>query len=189
MEEQFDFLANEADVIFHAAANRSFWDNYQVMRRANVLPAHTLVALAARRKVPIHFMSSAAVHLFGRSTDEDSPEPPATHPPPAGGKDGYLATKWAAEKIFENAASCYGLPIYIHRPAPVRQQRLQTDEGRLPKEAVLAEFMRVAQELQLHIPKGSIKGEIDLLDLTRLSGVLSDAVIKSTQEGEGRSAS
>ncbi|KAH2719303.1 hypothetical protein KXW77_000808, partial [Aspergillus fumigatus] len=66
MEEQFDFLANEADVIFHAAANRSFWDNYQVMRRANVLPAHTLVALAARRKVPIHFMSSAAVHLFGR---------------------------------------------------------------------------------------------------------------------------
>ncbi|KAH1492661.1 hypothetical protein KXX52_004018 [Aspergillus fumigatus] len=189
MEEQFDFLANEADVIFHAAANRSFWDNYQVMRRANVLPAHTLVALAARRKVPIHFMSSAAVHLFGRSTDEDSPETPATHPPPADGKDGYLATKWAAEKIFENASSCYGLPIYIHRPAPVRQQRLQTDEGRLPKEAVLAEFMRVAQELQLHIPKGSIKGEIDLLDLTRLSGVLSDAVIKSTQEGEGRSAS
>ncbi|KAL5357558.1 putative hybrid PKS/NRPS enzyme EqiS-like protein, partial [Aspergillus floccosus] len=181
-EEQFDFLEDEVDVIFHAAANRSFWDSYQVMRRANVLPAQTLAALAARRKVPIHFMSSAAVHLFGGRIDGDSPQTPATYPPPADGKDGYLASKWAAEKVFENASSSYGLPIYIHRPAPVRKQISQVDEGNLFKETVFAELMRVAQELRLHVPKGSIKGEIDLLDLRGLSGVLSDVIIRSTRE-------
>ncbi|KAJ5427409.1 lovastatin nonaketide synthase [Penicillium cf. griseofulvum] len=178
-EEQFTSLARDVDVIFHAAANRSFWDNYQIMRRANVLPAHTLISLAIPRKVPIHFMSSAAVHLFSGITDEeDYPETRATYPPPADGKDGYLASKWAAEKIFENASSQFGLPIYIHRPGPVREQVQQ--EGRLSKDTVFAEFMRIAQELQMNIPKGGIKGEIDLLELTGLAGVLSNCIIRST---------
>jgi hybrid polyketide synthase/nonribosomal peptide synthetase ACE1 len=190
-EEQFNFLASDVDVIFHAAANRSFWDNYQFMRPANVLPAHTLISLATPRKTPIHFMSSAAVHLFGGKTDEeDYPESRATHLPPVDGKDGYLASKWAAEKIFENASRHFGLPIYIHRPGPVREQSQQ--QSRLSKDIVFAQFMRVAQELRLHIPKGSIKGEIDLLELTGLSDVLNDCIIRSTnQEPEdtcGRSA-
>lgn len=139
-EEQFNFLASDIDVIFHAAANRSFWDNYQVMRPANVSSAHTRINLATPRKVPIQFMSSAAVHLFNGK--EDYPEARATYPPLADGKDSYLASKWAAEKLFENASSHFGLPIYIHRPGPVREQVQQ--QGRLSKDTIFAEFMRVA---------------------------------------------
>ncbi|KAJ6128292.1 lovastatin nonaketide synthase [Penicillium samsonianum] len=172
-EEQFNFLASDIDVIFHAAANRSFWDNHQVMRPANVSSAHTRINLATPRKVPIHFMSSAAVHLF--SGKEDYPEARATYPPPADGKDGYLASKWAAEKLFER---------------PVREQVQQ--QGRLSKDTVFAEFMRVAHELRVHIPKGNIKGEIDLLELTGLADVLSDCIIRSTgkepEHADGRSA-
>ncbi|KAL2819623.1 lovastatin nonaketide synthase [Aspergillus cavernicola] len=176
-EEQFNFLAGEVDVIIHSAANRSFWDNYQVMKQSNVLPAQTLVSLAISRKIPIHFMSSAAIHLFSGKTDEDYPETQAVHQPPADGKEGYLASKWAAEKLFENASSQFNLPVYIHRPAPVGQVQ------RLSKETVFAEFMRVARELRLHIPRDSIRGDIDLLDLTQLSGVLRDSIIGSTAEG------
>ncbi|KAL3474076.1 lovastatin nonaketide synthase [Aspergillus californicus] len=178
-DEQFDFLAGNVDVIIHSAANRSFWDNYQIMRQSNVLPAHTLIRLAAPRKVPIHFMSSAAIHLFSGKTDEDYPETQALHPPPADGKEGYLASKWAAEKVLENASSKYGFTVYIHRPGPVGQVQ------RVAKETVFAEFMRVAQELRLHIPRDSIKGEIDLLDLSPLSEVLRDLIIGSTQEESG----
>ncbi|PLB53452.1 lovastatin nonaketide synthase [Aspergillus steynii IBT 23096] len=179
-EDQLQFLTEEVDVIIHSAANRSFWDNYQVMKQVNVLPVHTLIPLAIPRKVPIHFMSSAAVHLFDGRDDENYPETRATHTPPADGKHGYLATKWAAEKILENASSMYGLPVYIHRPAPVGQQ-----PERLSKAVVFSEFMRFAQALRLNIPRNSIRGTIDLLDVARLAGALLDSMIGSTEERDG----
>ncbi|KAJ5385301.1 hypothetical protein N7517_003212 [Penicillium concentricum] len=117
---------------------KPLWDNYQVMKRANVLP----ISLATPRKIPIHFMSSA-VHLLNKTNEEYYPESQATHPPPVDGKDGYLASKWATEKIFENASSHFGLPIYIHRPGPVREQQAQ--QCCLPKESIFTEFMRVSQ--------------------------------------------
>ncbi|KAI9045667.1 lovastatin nonaketide synthase [Aspergillus affinis] len=175
-EDQLEFLAENVDVIIHSAANRSFWDNYQIMKQVNVLPVHTLVHLAALRRIPIHFMSSVAVYLFSGRKDEDYPETRAMHPPPTGGTHGYLATKWAAEKILENASSMYGFPVYVHRPAPVGQAQ------RLSKATVFAEFMMFARALRLNIPRNSIQGSIDLLDLSRFTGDLLESMISNTEE-------
>ncbi|KAK1140467.1 putative Hybrid PKS-NRPS biosynthetic cluster [Aspergillus melleus] len=175
-EDLIEFFAENVDVIFHSAANRSFWDNYQVMKQVNVLPVHTLVRLAVPRRIPIHFMSSAAVHLFSGRDDEDYPETRAVHSPPTDGTHGYLATKWAAEKILENASSIYNFPVYVHRPAPVGQVE------RLSKTTVFAEFMVFAQALRLNIPRNSIQGSIDLLDLSRLAEDLLESLIRSTDD-------
>ncbi|RAK98120.1 putative hybrid PKS/NRPS enzyme EqiS-like protein [Aspergillus ibericus CBS 121593] len=174
--EQFTFLATEADVILHSAANRSLWDNYQVLRRPNVLATQVLVSLAAPRQIPIHFMSSAAIHLFSGHTEDSYPETTATGTPPTDGTEGYLASKWAVEKLLENASHAFSIPVYFHRPAPVGP--VQT----ISTTTVFAEFLRVVRTLRLHVTRESIKGHIDLIVLEDLARKLRDHLITSTME-------
>ncbi|KKK24446.1 hypothetical protein ARAM_006066 [Aspergillus rambellii] len=180
---QFNFLAGEVDVILHSAANRSLWDHYQVLRQPSVLATQVLVGLAAPRQIPIHFMSSAAIHLFNRdAADDEYPETIAVAPPPVDGTEGYLASKWAVEKLLEKAAARFGIPMYFHRPAPVGAvQRVAT-------ETVFAEFLRVVRALRLHVTRDSIRGYIDLIVLGDLAAVLRDQLIDSASTSSSSSS-
>ncbi|KAH7043968.1 polyketide synthase [Macrophomina phaseolina] len=125
-------LAAEADVFVHVAANRSFWDAYASLRAANVGAVKDIVALAAARRVPVHFVSSGEVGKYSALT-----------PPPGDGSDGYVASKWAAERFLENAAAeMAGLQVIVHRP-------LKPDgaEARPAPEDVLGELVGLAKGL------------------------------------------
>ncbi|CAG8972796.1 hypothetical protein HYALB_00007721 [Hymenoscyphus albidus] len=106
-EESFDTLVDETDVIIHCAANRSFWDRYDVLRPDNVDSVKELTQLAAVHAIPMHFISSGAVESYMDTNTN----------PPNDGSDGYVSTKWAAEVYLGQAAPMLNMPITIHRPS------------------------------------------------------------------------
>ncbi|RJQ91305.1 amino acid adenylation domain-containing protein [Amycolatopsis panacis] len=112
---EFDHLADTLDLIVHSAAHVNFLYPYDALSAANVDGTRQIVKLAARRGVPVHFLSTIAVVAgFGtagiRHVDEDLP---LEHPDRL--TMGYAESKWVAEKMLQDAAG-QGLPIAIYRP-------------------------------------------------------------------------
>ncbi|MFI0773304.1 amino acid adenylation domain-containing protein [Streptomyces sp. NPDC021212] len=110
-----DGLADDVDLIVHNAAHVNFLYPYQQLREANVEAVRSLLGLAAGRRIPVHYVSTAAV-LSGsgaggvRYVDESTP---LSHPELI--SMGYPETKWVAERMLGHAAEA-GLPVTIHRP-------------------------------------------------------------------------
>ena len=176
--DKFEELAADVDVILHLGANRSFWDNYRVMRGSNVDSTKALVALAAPRKVPIHFISSGGLFFVGsafadRKTISDLPEAPCDSPPP-NESDGYLKTKWVSEKILENAAKQLNLPVTIHRPMPVRSVKLSTGNS-LP---ALEELRNITQAMNIKSVSPVAKGHFDLIKTDELAMNIISTIFK-----------
>ncbi len=118
-EHEFRDLASQVDVILHMGAVRSFWDNYHVLRPSNVHATRELVKLAASRRIPIHYISTISVLPRGTAATAVSA---AAHVPAADGTNGYVATRWASERILERSAASLGVPISVHRFLPSAQQ-------------------------------------------------------------------
>ncbi|KAI8295927.1 Polyketide synthase-nonribosomal peptide synthetase [Colletotrichum sp. SAR 10_98] len=95
-------LATTAAAIIHAGAARLSWETYAVLRPMNLDPTHALLRLAGRRHIPVHFVSSGGVFPATHAPLEMTA---AEHIPPALGADGYMATKWAAERMLKRAAA------------------------------------------------------------------------------------
>ncbi|KAH9905503.1 hypothetical protein F4778DRAFT_803016 [Xylariomycetidae sp. FL2044] len=101
-EADFDNLSSAVDVIIHAGAARSVSDTYPQLRGANFESTKTLVHLAARQQIQIHFISSGSVATLGDT-------------PPENGAQGYAAAKWASERYLGHAADALKLPVTVHR--------------------------------------------------------------------------
>ncbi|PLN79470.1 hypothetical protein BDW42DRAFT_127060 [Aspergillus taichungensis] len=123
---EFDSIADEADLILHFAANRSFWDDYEVLRSVNLLSVKEMARLALRRRIPLHFFSSGAIRIYEDRAAlqlyeiiDSSVDNPLPMTPPSNGSDGYVASKWAADRFLKNVAEHLQLPVTLHRPVPV----------------------------------------------------------------------
>ncbi|KAK1141035.1 putative Hybrid PKS-NRPS biosynthetic cluster [Aspergillus melleus] len=148
--ETFCSIAAEVDLILHSGANRSFWDRYTAYRGANVQSTKSLVAMALARKVPIHFLSSGGVSA--------STEFPATD-----GTNGYIASKWASERILETTADRFGIPVYIHRPMPT------ISDNHAAHQKALAELRRITHDQHILVSAENISGHIDLFQVDQLA--------------------
>ncbi|KAL8809353.1 MAG: hypothetical protein Q9200_003490 [Gallowayella weberi] len=114
-EDDFQKLSAEVDVILHMGAVRSFWDSYQLLRPSNVHPTKELIKLAAPRRIPIHYISTIGVLPWGSTVDTISAAP---FSPPVDGTNGYVATRWASERVLERSAASLGIPTSIYRFLP-----------------------------------------------------------------------
>ncbi|MFK8843942.1 amino acid adenylation domain-containing protein [Streptomyces sp. Ac-502] len=117
-----DALAQRLDLIVHNGARVNFLYPYQQLRPANVDGTREVVRIAARRRVPVHFVSTVAVVAgFGtagvREVDEDLPLAHAD-----GLTMGYAESKWVAEGVLRRAAE-QGLPVAVYRPYEVTGDR------------------------------------------------------------------
>ncbi|EFR01005.1 lovastatin nonaketide synthase [Nannizzia gypsea CBS 118893] len=149
-EEVYNGFAQNCDVILHLGASRSFWDFYQALRGANVLPTRSLVKMAAVRQIPIHFMSSGGV----LSMD-------STQTPPTDGSDGYVSSKWASEKILQQAAEQLQVPVTIHRTIPATS----TSESPEVHQHAVNELAILTRSLKIMITSDGVKpirGEMHL---------------------------
>ncbi|GLI77277.1 putative Hybrid PKS-NRPS biosynthetic cluster [Penicillium ochrochloron] len=167
---EFEDLSFTADVIVHLGAVRSFWDNYHALRQTNVQPVKELVKLAAGRRVPIHFISSSGVlpttayAPIGASVAQNQP---ATD-----GSNGYVASKWAGERILEQANANLNIPVSIHSfvaggPEPAR-------------DAVTAVMQWLDQHSEMHKIKPNIagwRGHIDLLKMDEATEALCESLV------------
>ncbi|MEU1402846.1 amino acid adenylation domain-containing protein [Streptomyces sp. NPDC005728] len=104
-------LAETCDAIFHNAATVSIMREYGTLRAVNTESTRHLLGLATARAVPLHYVSTLSV----APPAGHSPEvPEAFLPPHAGLRYGYQQSKWASERLLEQAAE-RGLPVTVHR--------------------------------------------------------------------------
>ncbi|MFJ3308263.1 amino acid adenylation domain-containing protein [Streptomyces sp. NPDC086549] len=104
-------LAETCDAIFHNAATVSIMREYGTLRAVNTESTRHLLRMAAPRSIPLHYVSTLSV----APPASLSPEvPEAFLPPHAGLRYGYQQSKWASERLLEQAAE-RGLPVTVHR--------------------------------------------------------------------------
>ncbi|MFJ4833804.1 amino acid adenylation domain-containing protein [Streptomyces sp. NPDC088747] len=109
--ETLSDLAASCDAILHNAATVSIMRDYATLRAANTESTRQLLRLAAVRTTPLHYVSTLSV----APPESHSPEvPEAFLPPHEGLRSGYQQTKWASERLLEQAVE-RGLPVTVHR--------------------------------------------------------------------------
>ncbi|KAE8149917.1 hypothetical protein BDV25DRAFT_120086 [Aspergillus avenaceus] len=118
-------IFSSAAAIIHNGAEVSHMKSYHSLRTTNVGSTRQLLELALRHSIdsgvptpPFHYVSTAGVgHLPGTlSFPEKSVAP---FPPAVDGSDGYVAAKWASERILGHASEKLGVPVFIHRPSNI----------------------------------------------------------------------
>ncbi|EXK85226.1 hypothetical protein FOQG_10877 [Fusarium oxysporum f. sp. raphani 54005] len=171
-DSTYSRLADETDVIIHCAANRSFWDRYEVLRPDNVDAVKELVKLAAAsgRSTPLHFLSSGAVKMY----DGDGVTPPTD------GSDGYVATKWASETFLRNATGSIGLPVYTHRPTVSSTSQTKADQA-----SIINELISIVKSLGVRPSFEGVTGSVDVLPIGDIVMAIQDSVLSSSAGGEG----
>jgi hybrid polyketide synthase / nonribosomal peptide synthetase ACE1 len=174
-EEEFQTLARDVDVILHMGAVRSFWDNYHVLRPTSVFSTRELVRLAAPRQIPIHYVSAAGVLSRGGEPDSLAASVFA-HVPATDGTDGYVATRWASERILERAASELGLPTTVHRFVPSRSPNGGFD---------LDGFVSFVDKLRIMPDFSGWEGRFDMFPAEQLAKWLCEALLEE-RPGDNR---
>jgi thioester reductase-like protein len=111
----YESLATAVDTIFHSGAAVNFIRPYPTLRPANILGTREILALAAHRRTKhLHHLSTIAVlagtPLRGKPVLFEEP----LDPRPDGLPNSYAQSKWAAERMAQDAAR-QGLPVTIHR--------------------------------------------------------------------------
>ncbi|WSW21813.1 amino acid adenylation domain-containing protein [Streptomyces phaeochromogenes] len=110
-EALFAELARTCGAIVHNGATVSIMREYATLRAANTESTRDLLRMAAVRSTPLHFVSTLSVAPpIGLAPEV----PEAFLPPHIGLRYGYQQSKWAAERLLEQAAE-RGLPVTVHR--------------------------------------------------------------------------
>ncbi|MFD9654724.1 thioester reductase domain-containing protein [Streptomyces mirabilis] len=107
----FAELARTCGAIIHNAATVSIMREYATLRAANTESTRDLLRMAAVRSTPLHFVSTLSVAPPLALAPE---VPEAFLPAHPGLRYGYQQSKWAAERLLEQAAE-RGLPVTVHR--------------------------------------------------------------------------
>ena len=156
-DTDFAALAQEADMIIHSGANRSFFSTYDQVQAINVQSTKELALLSAtalrdyNRVVPFHFLSGSEA---------------ATIEPSSDGSQGYVASKWASERFLETYSSQLRLPVHIHRQLPAPEGREAQGEE---LDQILQEFVDIASKMNELPSSTTWGGNYDLIPADRLS--------------------
>ncbi|MFJ9143833.1 amino acid adenylation domain-containing protein [Streptomyces griseus] len=110
-DERWEELGSTVDAIVHNGAAVSVVRDYTALRPANTESTHDLLRLAAPRRIPLHYVSTLSVGP-PRALSPEFRE--SFLPAHEGLGYGYQQTKWASERLLEQAAE-RGLPVTVHR--------------------------------------------------------------------------
>ncbi|KAF6220917.1 hypothetical protein HO133_002597 [Letharia lupina] len=178
-ESDFWAISSEVDSILHMGAIRSFWDNYHLLRPNNVTPTKQLVRMAAARRIPIHYTSTAGV-VPGDSAGSVAASV-AEHRPPTDGLNGYVATRWASEQVLERAASTLGVPVSIHRFVSAKEPLAGAT---IP---ALEHFVGFVDQMSTMPEFDGTKGQFEMIPVDEAAGRLAEALIDGPA-GESKAA-
>ncbi|KAK4610729.1 hypothetical protein CLAFUW4_14084 [Fulvia fulva] len=94
-------IFSRADVVIHNAADTSHLKFYPAIRAANTGSTRELISLCMNREIPVHYLSTLIIFH------------------PADGSHGYVAAKWASERLLEEYSAQHGAKTWIHRPSTI----------------------------------------------------------------------
>ncbi len=159
-------IVSSVDVVVHCAANRSFWDSYENLQHINVQSVKSLARLSMLAGSPLHFMSTGCVTMYG---DEALP--------PKDGSDGYVGTKWAAEKFLKSIATEKRLPVYVHRPVGVSRE----SNGGVDRDGVLQDLTNIMGQIGSRPSFEGVSGSVDVLPLNDVVSLVCKTALTSTE--------
>ncbi|MEW6637980.1 MAG: non-ribosomal peptide synthetase, partial [Actinomycetota bacterium] len=115
-QEEFDRLAREVDMVFHAGAVVNLIYPYRALKPVNVDGTREVLRLACRhRSKPVHHVSTNGIFPSdGRLCCEDDDLDSLAD----AREDGYGQSKWVAERLVRDAGE-RGLPVCVYRPGNV----------------------------------------------------------------------
>ncbi|MEO8700240.1 MAG: thioester reductase domain-containing protein [Kofleriaceae bacterium] len=163
--------ALDVDAIVHAGATVSWLASYAAVRGPNVLGTHAVVAHAAARGLPVHFVStiSTAPSTGDESTRLDFASAAAATP--------YALSKWLAEDHVQRTGAA-GLPITIYRPAMIAGH---TRRGIGNPDDYLNRYMTGCADLGLYIDDDAA-----IIDMTPVDFVAEAIAALVVQPATGR---
>lgn len=167
----------DLDVILHCAADRNFWDSYTGMKPVNVDTVKVLSKLAKRTGAKLHVLSSGAVAEYDI---EDSHG--ATRQPDAG--EGYVASKWVAEKFLANFANRYHVEVTAHRPTKTTGADTSIEDATVPNEAekaMVKSYLVNSPVLGVRPDFTNIGGVFHLAPLDDVASAISASVLSDVQ--------
>jgi hybrid polyketide synthase/nonribosomal peptide synthetase ACE1 len=103
-----------------------------------------LIRLAAPRRIPLHYVSTAGVAeltnlLALREVSVAEYIPPVD-------ASGNTTSKWASEVVLEKASAKFEIPVTIHRPTSVVEAAGKPDE--VPLHDALQNLLRFSREMK-----------------------------------------
>ncbi|KAH7130903.1 hypothetical protein EDB81DRAFT_888200 [Dactylonectria macrodidyma] len=180
-EAEFAMLARTADAIIHNGADVSFLKSYPALRQTNVVSLRILVEMALQRRVPVTFVSTAAVALFSPDKVKGLHETSASHiTPPPDGVRGYASSKWAGEMFLEGVAARHGLPCYIHRAVNI------VGEG-APETDLVTVLNKYCKAMQA-VPQMDdtvVDGDLDIIEVDEVAEGMVASAIQATNVKPG----
>ena len=121
-EELYRRLAQESVAILHAAAAVRHGASLAELVPDNVEPTRQLLRLATTGRLKaFHLVSTLDVTRMAQRAGMDREEAPLPPTPPGEVRDGYVLSKWVAERMVELASRhCGGaMPVLVSRPGLV----------------------------------------------------------------------
>lgn len=187
VEADLPFLPDDSEIgridfVLHCAANRSFWDGYKAVKPVNVEGAKALAKLCLRSGASLHVLSSGAVSIY---EGEAQPNP----------ADGYVATKWVAEKVLARLAVEQGLLITAHRPTNVVDANHKTAlscDGEARKinieESMARGMLNVSKNLNMRPDFARLGGTLDVTRVEEVANAITATVIRDLDLTIGKSS-
>jgi len=158
-EARFCALSEKLDGVYHCAADVNLMQDYDALRPANVLGTKQILRLISLgQPKALHHVSTVGVFMLLPPTngvvDEDDDIGD-------GGEllIGYQQTKWAAEKLVQNAAS-RGLPCAIYRPGVISGDSRTgiMDRGQLGSRQLLSQLRYgMVPDLQMSVDMAPVE--------------------------------
>lgn len=172
LPDEKDLAPFPIDAVLHCAADRSFWDSYGAFKAVNVDAVKVLVRLALRAGATLHALSSGAVAAYETDSSGCLPQPSP--------EDGYVASKWVAERYLARAARQKGLRVTAHRPTRGAHDDVQVDEA---VEKLADDILLLSRSLGLRPDFSHLSGTLCVARLRDVAGAVAAAVVTGGDSG------
>jgi len=167
-------IFENTDAVVHCGSDVSFMKTYESLASTNVGSTRELARLCLPRRVPMYYISTASVAQLS-SQQSFNEESAAALEPPRDGSSGYVATKWASERILERVSEVFGLPVSIHRPSNI------TGED-APELDVMANILGFSKKIR-KVPVSAVwQGTLDFVSVERVGEGVLDAIRNDSPE-------
>lgn len=179
-----DSEIGDVDVVLHCAADRTFWDSYGAAKLVNVDAAKALARFCLRVGASLHVLSSGALATYeGADGDKNLARPNSA--------DGYIASKWVAERFLASLAMESGLLITAHRPTMAVNEDVKAlqdiDEAGAgePEEKMARGMLTLSKLLSVRPDFARLGGTLDVVKVEEVADSVITHLFKSfTQEAD-----
>ncbi|CAH0054720.1 unnamed protein product [Clonostachys solani] len=166
------------DAVLHMGADVSFLKSYRSLFPVNVGSTQELVRLSLPRRIPFHFVSTAAVAQLTGLDDFGPFSVGQWQPGPVSdGQNAYTASKWVSEVFLEHVSRRFGLPVLVHRPSSVTGNQA-------PSNDLMSNLLKFAK-ITTSVPRMETwRGSLDLVSVSTAARLIIGHVLSKVENLE-----